>query len=76
MINISITSDQSLEKANEFKEKGNKSISSGEFQEAYDFYSIAISICPLGPQSHLYYSNRAASLTGMGKYELAIEGIL
>ena len=54
--------------AEKFKVKGNQFMAQREYQMALDAYSQAIKMCPNGSQSHVYYSNRAASLCYLERY--------
>lgn len=56
-------------KASSLKEKGNRAFSSQNFDEAVRIFSECIE---LDPQNEVYYSNRAAALTGLKRYEEAI----
>ena len=49
--------------ASEFKDKGNKHLQAGEFDEAIAAYSEAISI---NPDDHVFYSNRSAAYLSKG----------
>lgn len=51
------------------KEEGNAALKAGRTSEAVDFYSRAIK---LEPRNHLLYSNRAAALAVLGKFEEAL----
>ena len=44
-----------------------------EYSLALDAYNQAIRLSPDGPQSHVYYSNRAAALCYLERYEEAEE---
>ena len=63
--------DQSLREAEKHKVKGNSFMANKEYQLALDAYSAAIAISPKGPQSHVYYSNRAAALCYLERYKEA-----
>lgn len=52
-----------------FKAQGNSSMANSRFIEAIDLYTMAISLCG---DNAVYYSNRAAAHTQVGKYEAAI----
>lgn len=56
--------------ANEFKEKGNKALSSGNAKEAVEHYSAAIA---LDPQNHVFFSNRSAAYCKLEQFEKALE---
>lgn len=55
--------------AESFKGQGNNSMANSHFIEAIDLYTMAISLCG---DNAVYYSNRAAAHTQVGKYEAAI----
>ncbi|KAI5062152.1 hypothetical protein GOP47_0022691 [Adiantum capillus-veneris] len=55
--------------AEAFKAQGNTSMANSHFVEAIDLYTMAISLCG---DNAVYYSNRAAAHTQVGKYEAAI----
>lgn len=55
--------------AEKFKVQGNSAMASRAYAEALDAYSQAIQLSPKGPQSHVYYSNRAASLCYLERYQ-------
>ena len=43
------------------RSKGNAAIASKDYAAAVTSYGQALALCPTGPTSHLYYSNRAAA---------------
>ena len=43
-------------------------MASREYDEAYEAYTSAIELSPNGPQSHVYFSNRAAALCYLERY--------
>jgi small glutamine-rich tetratricopeptide repeat-containing protein alpha len=51
-----------LDEAERLKSQGNAHMQKKEYQEAADAYTAALKLSPAGPQSHVYFSNRAASL--------------
>lgn len=55
--------------AEKFKVRGNSLMASRDYVQALDAYSKAIEICSNGSQSHVYYSNRAAALCYLERYE-------
>ncbi|MCO5611462.1 hypothetical protein L7F22_065715 [Adiantum nelumboides] len=55
--------------AEAFKAQGNISMANSHFSEAIDLYTMAISLCG---DNAVYYSNRAAAHTQVGKFEAAI----
>ena len=54
--------------ADNLKVEGNNFMSHKKYQQAVDCYSAAIALCPSGPSSHVYYSNRAAALCYLQRY--------
>eukprot|EP00529_Nitzschia_sp_RCC80_P017522 CAMPEP_0113448152 /NCGR_PEP_ID=MMETSP0014_2-20120614/4615_1 /TAXON_ID=2857 /ORGANISM="Nitzschia sp." /LENGTH=825 /DNA_ID=CAMNT_0000339347 /DNA_START=255 /DNA_END=2732 /DNA_ORIENTATION=- /assembly_acc=CAM_ASM_000159 len=65
-----ITSVPGMANAHAEKNKslGNSHMANREYKAAYDAYSAAIEVSPAGPQSHVYYSNRAAALCYLERY--------
>lgn len=57
------------QRADAFKDKGNKAYGAGRYQEAIDFYTQAIGI---DNRNHVYYSNRSAAYLAMGKNNEAL----
>jgi len=55
------------------KTQGNAHMANREYELALECYSTAIEMSPNGPQSHVYYSNRAAALCYLERYEQAAE---
>lgn len=50
--------------AKNYKEKGNQAFGNKNYNDAIDFYTDAISICPNGEKDcSVYYGNRAAAFT-------------
>ena len=68
--------DRSEREAERFKNKGNSLMASRDYEKALEAYNEAIRISPHGPQSHVYYSNRAAALCYLERYEDAEEASL
>jgi tetratricopeptide (TPR) repeat protein len=59
----------------ELKEKGNEAFKKGDHQEAYNLYSKALELADSEPDRsglHLVYSNRAATLLTLERYEEAL----
>lgn len=65
------TPNDKLEEANRLKVDGNKAMARKEYVEAIGLYSKALRLAPAGPQSHVYFSNRAAALCYLERYEEA-----
>ena len=58
--------------AEEYKSQGNAAISAKNYLEAAVLYSKALKLSVDGPNSHIYYSNRAAAYCHLGKYQEAV----
>mmetsp|Transcript_9599 Transcript_9599/g.28658 ORF Transcript_9599/g.28658 Transcript_9599/m.28658 type:complete len:742 (+) Transcript_9599:252-2477(+) len=65
--------DLSTDVAEKHKTLGNTQMANREYQAALESYSTAIELSPDGPQSHVYYSNRAAALCYLEQYEEAVQ---
>lgn len=65
------TSSDKLKEANQLKVEGNKAMARKKYSEAIAFYSKALRLAPAGPQSHVFFSNRAAAYCYLEKYEEA-----
>ena len=61
-----------LEEAEKLKSQGNASMQQKQYEDAADAYTAALKLSPSGPQSHVYFSNRAAALLSMKKFHDAI----
>ena len=57
--------------ANRYKSKGNACMASRDYGGAISAYTSALELCPDGPSSHVYFSNRAAALCYLERYEEA-----
>lgn len=57
--------------AERLKATGNKHMASQEYVKAYHAYSAALQLSPVGPNSHVYLSNRAAALLSLKRYTAA-----
>lgn len=57
--------------ADQLKIDGNNYMSSKKYDAAVNCYSAAIALVPSGPSSHVYYSNRAAALCYLERYQEA-----
>eukprot|EP00510_Aplanochytrium_minuta_P010085 CAMPEP_0184075284 /NCGR_PEP_ID=MMETSP0957-20130417/71045_1 /TAXON_ID=627963 /ORGANISM="Aplanochytrium sp, Strain PBS07" /LENGTH=490 /DNA_ID=CAMNT_0026377711 /DNA_START=14 /DNA_END=1486 /DNA_ORIENTATION=+ len=60
--------DELVERANALKVKGNESFKTGEYEEAIEYYSQAIEVCP----NAILYANRAASYLKTESFGLAM----
>mmetsp|Transcript_3737 Transcript_3737/g.4048 ORF Transcript_3737/g.4048 Transcript_3737/m.4048 type:complete len:563 (-) Transcript_3737:206-1894(-) len=58
-----------IEKAQEFKGKGNKAFQEKNYQEAIDNFTEAIKY---NPHDHVFYSNRSACFASLEKYQEAL----
>jgi tetratricopeptide (TPR) repeat protein len=58
--------------AETLKNQGNAYMQQREFEKAADCYTRALQLSPVGPHSHVYYSNRAAALVSMKQFDAAI----
>ena len=63
---------EDLAEAERLKNKGNTHMQKKEYQAAADCYTSALKLSPAGPQSHVYFSNRAAALVSLRKFHEAI----
>lgn len=63
--------DQSAQ-ADVKKGEGNAFLTQKKYREAIACYSDAITLCPKGPSSHIYYCNRAAARCHIHDYREAI----
>lgn len=63
---------KALEDAERFKSQGNAYMQQKEYESACDCYTQALRASPSGPQSHVYFSNRAAALLSLKKFDQAI----
>ena len=65
-------SEEDLQKAENLKTQGNDLLKAKKYNEALDLYSQAVETVSKGPNSHIYYSNRAAAYTYLKNYDSAI----
>mmetsp|Transcript_9333 Transcript_9333/g.21151 ORF Transcript_9333/g.21151 Transcript_9333/m.21151 type:complete len:665 (+) Transcript_9333:235-2229(+) len=63
--------EQLQEEAERMKGLGNRHMSKQEYTRAYNAYSAALQLSPVGPSSHVFLSNRAASLLSLKRYSAA-----
>mmetsp|Transcript_29069 Transcript_29069/g.50173 ORF Transcript_29069/g.50173 Transcript_29069/m.50173 type:complete len:1011 (-) Transcript_29069:114-3146(-) len=59
--------------ADDHKENGNSSMSNKEYKLALQQYNQAIAVSPSGPNTYIYYSNRAAAFCYLGEYDAAVD---
>merc|ERR1719334_1509292 len=78
------TSVRDIEKAREFKEKGNNFYRQNNYQEAVKNYTMAIQYCPVDEANpadpknkdySIFFANRSAAFDGAGLYEACIHDI-
>lgn len=58
--------------AEEKKNLGNAAIAQKDYNGAIQLYTEAIQLSPTGPNSHVYYSNRAAAYCHLKKFDKAV----
>jgi len=63
----------STEAAEKHKTLGNTQMANRDYQSALESYSTALELYPDGPHSHVYYSNRAAALCYLERYDEAVQ---
>jgi len=63
--------EQLHEEAERMKGLGNKHMANQEYNRAYNAYSAALQLSPVGPSSHIFLSNRAAALLSLKRYSAA-----
>jgi len=60
-----------IKKADAAKVDGNGHMSNKNYKKAVESYTTALKLCPKGPSSHIFYSNRAAASTYLNSYASA-----
>ena len=65
-----------VRQADEFKDNANAFMKNKKYEEALHQYNMAIDTSPDGPNSHIYFSNRAAAYCYLGQYADAAEDCL
>jgi len=60
------------DEADKLKCIGNKQMAQQDYEKALESYSKAIQLSPSGPQSHVFYSNRAAACLSLKNYAEAV----
>lgn len=69
-----VVDKEGLEKqAEELKFKGNTAINAKDYNEAICLYTEALALSSDGPNSHVYYSNRAAAYCHLNQYAEAVD---
>jgi tetratricopeptide (TPR) repeat protein len=71
-LSSSVQNPKDIQEAERFKSMGNTHMQEKEFQEAANCYTQALKISPSGPHSHVYFSNRAAAMVSMKRFNEAI----
>lgn len=72
IMSSSVLNPVDVQEAEKFKSMGNTHMQAKEFQEAANCYTQALKISPAGPHSHVYFSNRAAAMVSMKRFDEAI----
>jgi len=62
---------EKVRQADRHKDRGNAHMSKKEYEKALQHYDLAIASSPSGPNSHVYYSNRAAAYCYLTRYDAA-----
>jgi tetratricopeptide (TPR) repeat protein len=65
-----------IRQADEYKDNGNVYMKKKKYEEALHQYNLAIDTSANGPNSHIYYSNRAAAYCYLGQYSEAAKDCL
>lgn len=65
-----------VRQADEYKDNANAFMKNKKYEEALHQYNMAIDTSPDGPNSHIYFSNRAAAYCYLGQYADAAEDCL
>lgn len=73
VISSTVQNPMDLEEAEKLKTKGNTHMQRKEYQEAANCYTEALKLSPSGLNSHVYFSNRAAAMISMKRFQEAIE---
>lgn len=66
------TDPQDIQEAERMKNVGNAHMQRKDYPAAADAYTHALRLAPAGPNSHVYFSNRAAALLSMKRFTDAI----
>jgi small glutamine-rich tetratricopeptide repeat-containing protein alpha len=59
-----------VEQAEKHKNEGNAKLNAKQYNEAIECYTKAIQ---MNPENHIYFANRAAALSHLGKHQEAIQ---
>jgi len=68
---LSTHNSDEQDEADRLKGEGNKAMARKEYEKAVRYYSKSLRLAPAGPNSHVYFSNRAAALCYLERYEEA-----
>lgn len=68
---VSTESSDNQAEADRLKGAGNKAMARKQYAQAVKLYSMSLRMAPAGPNSHVYFSNRAAALCYLEQYEEA-----
>lgn len=71
-VDPSVAEAEARAEAESFKSKGNAEMQKKKYDAAMECYTQALRLSPSGPQSHVYFSNRAAALLSMKRFKEAI----
>lgn len=71
-VDPSVAEAEARAEAESFKSKGNAQMQKKKYDAALECYTQALRLSPSGPQSHVYFSNRAAALLSMKMFDEAI----
>ncbi len=71
-----LSKEEAEKQAEELKLKGNAAINAKDYPAAIAAYTEALNLSPEGPNSHVYFSNRAAAYCHMNKYQEAVDDCL
>lgn len=71
-LSSSVQHPMDIQEAEKFKSMGNTHMQEKQFQEAANCYTQALKISPAGLHSHVYFSNRAAAMVSMKRFNEAI----
>jgi small glutamine-rich tetratricopeptide repeat-containing protein alpha len=69
----SISKEDAEKQAEELKLQGNDKLAASDYIGAIGLYDQCLELSPDGPNTHIYYSNRAAAYTQLKEFEHAVE---
>lgn len=64
------------QQAEDLKFKGNAAINAKDYEGAIKYYTEALQLSSEGPNSHVYYSNRAAAYCHLNRYQESVDDCL